>query len=214
MDGIVILISGRGSNLKAIYNTNLKNKIKCVISNRVDALGIEFAKNNGLNTEIIAHNSFESREEFENQLMISIDKYSPKLIVLAGFMRILGNNFVNKYRGKIINIHPSLLPAFPGANAPQYTVNANVKVSGASVHFVTDKVDFGPIIAQGVVRVEITDSPNDLANRILEIEHVLYPFVISKILLDEISIHNGKINLKKEADDTKFLGKYFNNIFY
>lgn len=214
MDGVIVLISGRGSNLKAIYNTNLKNIIKCVISNRDDAPGLQFAKDNNLNTEVIVSSKFNSREEFEKQLALIIDKYNPKLIVLAGFMRILSATFIHKYAGKIINIHPSLLPAFPGAHAAQLAINAKVKVSGATVHFVTEEVDAGSIIAQGIVQVNSTDSVNELADRILEVEHIIYPFVIKKILLNKISINKEQAVIEKEPEDEKNLGKHFYSIFY
>jgi len=215
MSGIVVLISGRGSNLAAICDAGLTTHIKCVISNRADAKGLEFAKNAGLNVAVIPHTNFSSREEFDQEVAEKIDSYNPELVVLAGFMRILSPWFISHYQNRIINIHPSLLPAFIGADAQSAALNAKVKVSGATVHFVTDNLDHGPIIAQGVVPAYLTDNRESLKNRILTLEHVIYPFAIHKILNKQITLeHTGSVIVNKDSMDSKWLKEFANHIFY
>lgn len=211
----VLLISGRGSNLKAICNTKLRSQIACVISNNPEAHGLEIAKNFGLKIHIINHREYNTREEFEKVLASTINLYSPKLIALAGFMRILTSWFVTQYPNKIINIHPSILPAFVGANAQKDALHAKVKISGATVHFVNEKLDHGPIIAQGIVNTEFDDDLEKLSSRILELEHHLYPFVIQKILDNQLKINsNGYVSVNKTETDQTNLGKFFNYTFY
>jgi phosphoribosylglycinamide formyltransferase 1 len=215
MSGIVVLISGKGSNLAAMCNAGLTSYIKCVISNKANAPGLEFAKSVGLNVTIIPHNKFASRESFDQDIAEIIDHYNPELIVLAGFMRILSPWFINHYHNKIINIHPSLLPSFIGATAQTDTLAARVKVSGATVHFVTDKLDHGPIIAQGVVPVNITDDIESIKKRILALEHTIYPFVIHKILNGQVKLDSmvGVI-INKDHTDNQWLKEFTNHIFY
>jgi phosphoribosylglycinamide formyltransferase-1 len=214
-NGIVVLISGRGSNLQAICEAGLTQHISCVISNNQEALGLEFARQQGLATHIINNKNFASREAFDHALRICIDQYAPRLVVLAGFMRILTASFVNHYADKIINIHPSLLPAFIGAKAQSCALNAKVKVSGVTVHFVTDKLDHGPIIAQGIVPVLPDDSEEDLSARILRLEHVIYPFVIQKLIADQVVIKQDlTVKVAKAKSDTEILGEYAQFIFY
>jgi phosphoribosylglycinamide formyltransferase 1 len=215
MQGIVVLISGRGSNLQAICAAQLKNQIKCVISNKADAKGLEFAKANGIPIQVIEHTKFTTRAEFDQTLAACVDEYKPQLIVLAGFMRILTPWFVNKYPQQIINIHPSILPAFIGAHAQAAAVAAKVKISGATVHFVTEQLDHGPIIVQGVVPVQYTDNTDDLSHRILDLEHIIYPFAIRKILAGQMRlIGKQEIFVDKLPDDEIHLGKYVNHVFY
>jgi phosphoribosylglycinamide formyltransferase-1 len=211
----VVLISGRGSNLHAICKAGLSAQIACVISNNPQALGLELAKQFNLTTHIINHKEFSTREKFDYKLASIIDTYNPKLIVLAGFMRILSSWFVSKYANCIINIHPSILPAFTGANAQADAVKARVKISGATVHFVTDKLDHGPIIAQGVAPTMADDTTTGLANRILQLEHIIYPFTIKKILQQKVSINpNGYVLVQKNIEDQNELGTFNNTIFY
>ncbi len=215
MDGIVILISGRGSNLAAICKNGLANQIKCVISNKADALGLNIAKEFNIPTEIIDHKPYKSRTEFDLNLSKTIDKYNPKIVVLAGFMRILSSYFVNHYLNRLINIHPSLLPAFIGINAQEQALSEKVKVSGVTVHYVTEQLDYGPIIAQGVVKVLPNDTSDSLSKRILEIEHIIYPFIISKILMNQTKIINQKyVEVISDENDTSILGKYQSQIYY
>lgn len=215
INDIVVLISGRGSNLKAICEAGLAKHIACVISNNSEADGLNIAKEYHIPTTVIDHKLYPTRENFDSKLSNIIDNFNPKLIVLAGFMRILTDNFVNHYLGKLINIHPSLLPSFIGKNAQADAFRSGVKLSGATVHFVTHVLDQGPIIAQGIVPVEINDTEETLAQRILALEHTLYPFVIKKFIDNQIIfLHNRMVNVNKAAQDSLVLGKYSQYIYY
>jgi len=180
---IVILISGQGSNMLAIANTAQKEnwgqtlgaRVACVISNRPGADGLLGAEALGLATKLIDHKQFESREAFDAALQIEIDRYLPALVVLAGFMRILTPRLVQNYAGRMVNIHPSLLPAFPGLNTHQRAIDAGCRFAGATVHQVTAELDHGPILAQAVVPVLPGDSAATLAARVQAQEHVIYP---------------------------------------
>ena len=191
---VVVLISGRGSNLKAILDAvthdSLPIAIRAVISNRPQAPGLQFAQAAGVPTVTLDHRSFPTREAFDTALAQTIDRYDPRLVVLAGFMRILGRDFIARYRGRLINIHPSLLPLFPGLDTHARAIAAGAKEHGATVHFVTDEVDGGPIIAQARVPVRPDDTPTTLAARVLEQEHRLLPqalrdFALGRLALDE-----------------------------
>ncbi len=176
---LVALISGRGSNLKAIIDANDPLiEIRAVISNRPDAKGLIYAQENGIPTEVLDHKQFATRKSFDTHLQTSIDHYQPKLIVLAGFMRILSSEFVAHYQGRLINIHPSLLPAFKGLNTHQQALEAGVKEHGASVHFVTEDLDAGPVIIQASVPVLPDDDSESLGARVLIEEHRIYPQAI------------------------------------
>jgi phosphoribosylglycinamide formyltransferase-1 len=186
---IVCLISGRGSNLEAILRTARDESwqarqihVAAVISNRPDARGLEVARTYGVSTLVLPHSGFASREAFDAALMEAIDRHQPALVVLAGFMRVLTPAFVARYRGRLLNIHPSLLPAFPGLNTHRRALDAGVRLHGATVHFVSDQLDSGPIVAQAAVPVWPDDSEPTLANRVLEQEHVLLPRCIRWIL--------------------------------
>ena len=183
---IVILISGRGSNMISIVNAitegSLPAKVAAVISNRPDAAGIEFAKQAGIDTAIIDHKSFASREDFDQAMAAKIDTYSPDLVVLAGFMRILTTEFVEHFANKLINIHPALLPKFKGMDTHQRAIDAGETEHGASVHFVTAELDAGPVILQARVPVLSDDTAETLAARVLEQEHKLYPAAINKLV--------------------------------
>lgn len=179
MNGIV-LISGGGSNLQSIIDSASKIdlSIRCVISNTPDAFGIKRAVNANIPTRVLDHTLYESRKAFDEVLMSTIDQHHSDIIILAGFMRILSNAFVDKYQGKLLNIHPSLLPKHPGLNTHQKAIDAKDVMHGASVHFVTRTLDGGPVIAQKEVKIIPEETVETLAARVLKQEHVLYPEVI------------------------------------
>ena len=187
---IVILISGRGSNMAAIahaaragrWQQRLGAQIACVISNRADATGLVTAAALGLPTEVVPHTAFDSRETFDIALQKAVDAYAPVLVVLAGFMRILSSGFVNHYAGRLINIHPSLLPAFAGLNTHQRALDAGCTVAGVTVHQVTTALDQGPILAQAVVPILPGDTAVALAQRVQAQEHVMYPQTVAALL--------------------------------
>lgn len=194
MKNIVILISGDGSNMAAIVQSaqsqnwakRLNAKVNAVISNKPDAKGLAIAKEHGITTAVVDHKAFahqaNPREAFDAALMIEIDKHQPHLVVLAGFMRILTPAFVAHYAGKMVNIHPSLLPAFAGLNTHQRALEAGCQFAGATVHQVTADLDHGPILAQAVVPVLPNDTPDTLAARVLSQEHLIYPNAIAQLL--------------------------------
>ncbi len=190
MKNIVILISGGGSNMAAIvraaqqqnWDTGLGARVAAVISNKADAKGLELARAQGIATEVLDHKQFDSREGFDTALAALIDQYDPALVVLAGFMRILTPGFVEHYAGRLLNIHPSLLPAFTGLHTHQRAIDAGCKFAGASVHQVTAELDVGPILDQAVVPVLPGDTADTLAARVLTQEHVLYPRAIAQWL--------------------------------
>jgi phosphoribosylglycinamide formyltransferase-1 len=197
--GIVVLISGRGSNLKsiieAVQNQQIPEKISCVISNRESAGGLQYAKDAGIPVEVVNDRDFPSRDEFDAELTKTIDRYHPKLVVLAGFMRILGGEFVKHYLGRLINIHPALLPDYPGLNTHERALQDGVERHGATVHFVTPEVDSGPIIIQRAVPVQPDDTEEHLAARVLEQEHVIYPKAIRWFVEGRLSIDGNDVLL-------------------
>ncbi len=178
MKSIVILISGRGSNMEAILGSALPLEVRAVISNRPDAHGLKTAAKLGVRAIAMDHKAYASREAFDEALAKQIDALKPDYIVLAGFMRILSEPFIKRYAKRIVNIHPSLLPAFPGLHTHKAAIDAGVKIHGATVHFVTPKLDYGPIISQVAVRVTPDDTEDSLAARVLAAEHQLYPQVL------------------------------------
>lgn len=190
MKNIVILISGGGSNMAAIvktaqtqdWATSLDARVAAVISNRADAAGLQWANEQGIDTTSLDHKKFNSREEFDQALMQQIDMHNPALLVLAGFMRILTPTFVAHYAGRLVNIHPSLLPAFTGLHTHQRALDAGCQFAGATVHQVTAELDVGPILAQAVVPILSADTAVTLAARVLTQEHLIYPQVIAKLL--------------------------------
>jgi phosphoribosylglycinamide formyltransferase-1 len=190
MRNIVILISGSGSNMAAIvraaeqgrWDQRLNARVAAVLSNRADAQGLYFAKDHGIATAVMDHKTFASREAFDAALMAEIDRYAPDLVVLAGFMRILTPGFVAHYAGRLLNIHPSLLPAFPGLNTHQRAIDAGCRFAGATVHQVTAELDHGAILAQAVVPVLSNDTPDTLAARVLSQEHLIYPQAVAQFL--------------------------------
>ena len=198
---VVVLISGSGSNLQKLIDASLVSnyKISAVISNRPDAFGLQRAERSNVPTRIVDHKSFESREAFDNFLANIIDEINPQLIVLAGFMRILGGDFVNRFSGKILNIHPSLLPKYPGINTHQRALDAGDTEHGASVHFVTPDLDGGPIIVRENVPIYKNDTAEALAARVLKKEHLIYPKVVSWFASGRLHMHKGKAIMDNEA---------------
>ena len=182
MKSIVILISGRGSNMESLLETvtagSLPVRLAAVISNRPEAKGLETASAKGITTRIVDHRQFDSREAFDSALASVIDEFAPDLVLLAGFMRILSDDFVRQYAGRLINIHPSLLPSFPGLHTHRRALAEGVKIHGCTVHFVTPELDHGPIIVQAAVPVLNDDDEVSLAARVLAVEHQVYPRVV------------------------------------
>jgi len=182
MKNIVILVSGRGSNMEAIVRAcdaeRWDARIAAVVSNRSEAGGLAFARARGIATAVVDHRAFADRAAFDAELGRVVESFDPDVIALAGFMRILGADFVQRFDGRLVNIHPSLLPAFPGLHTHRRALAAGCKVVGATVHFVTGELDHGPIIAQAVVPVRAGDSEESLAARVLVQEHRLYPLAI------------------------------------
>ena len=206
---IVVLISGGGSNLQAIIDAKLMGKlpvdIRAVISNVADAPGLARAQRVGITTEVIEHGQYDSREAFDAALQASIDSHQPELIILAGFMRLLNDDFVNHYRGRMLNIHPSLLPKFKGLNTHQRALDAyhegKLNKHGASVHFVTPELDGGPVILQAEVPVKNNDNAETLAARVLVREHQIYPRVIHWFAEGRLRLQDNKVIFDGKALD-------------
>jgi len=198
----VILISGSGSNLQAFIDQVSANEldlnISLVISNKADAFGLERASNAGIATDCINHRDYASRLEFDQALMARIDQATPDIVILAGFMRILTPEFVNHYANRLVNIHPSLLPKYPGVDTHQRAITAGDQWHGASIHFVVPEVDAGPIILQGQLAIGSGDTPESLQQRIHKIEHKLYPLAVKWFTQGRLSLSNGKILLDGE----------------
>jgi phosphoribosylglycinamide formyltransferase-1 len=192
---IVVLISGRGSNMEAIVRAGLPAKVAAVISNRPDAAGLKLAAQAGVDTQVVDERAFASREAFEGELATAIDRRSPDLVALAGFMRVLGADFVRRYSGKLLNIHPSLLPAFPGLHTHRRALQEGVKLHGCTVHFVTPQVDHGPIVVQAAVPVRAGDTEAALAARVLRQEHRIYPLALRWFLEDRLVVENGLVRV-------------------
>ena len=195
MKRIVILISGRGSNMEAIVDACAAEAwpatVAAVVSNRPEARGLQFAASRGIATHVVDHKQYDTREAFDAELARAIDAYAPDVVVLAGFMRILTARFVEYYAGRLVNIHPSLLPAFPGLHTHQRAIDAGCKLAGATVHFVTAELDHGPIILQAVEPVHPDDTEDTLSQRILAKEHVIYPRAVRWIVSDQLDVNNG-----------------------
>ena len=179
---LVILISGTGSNMEALIRACSTGEVDArtvaVISNKPDAGGLAIADNAGIDTDVVDHRGFPDRETFDNALAERIEAYQPDLVILAGFMRILTTGFVRRFSGRLMNIHPSLLPKYPGLNTHKRAIEAADSEAGATVHFVTEQLDGGPAIVQGRVPVLADDTPASLANRVLAVEHRLYPLAV------------------------------------
>ena len=206
---IVVLISGRGTNLGAVLRTaadeqwdeRLGARVAAVISNRAEAGGLQFARAAGIPCHVVSHTEYESREAFDDALARIIDRYSPALVVLAGFMRVLTAGFVRRYEGRLVNIHPSLLPLFPGLHTHRQALAAGVRVHGATVHFVSHDVDGGAIIAQAAVPVLPNDDENALADRVLAQEHRLLPRAVRLLLEERVRFENGRVVLHDVGDE-------------
>ncbi len=192
MKNIVILISGRGSNMQVLIDTKLNCRIAAVISSRADAGGLAFAQARGIPTAIVAHKDHPDRERFDAALLAEIDRFRPDFVVLAGFMRILTEKFVTHYTGRLINIHPSLLPAYTGMHTHARALHDGVKIHGCTVHFVTPDLDHGPIIIQAAVPVLDDDTEQSLSARVLHEEHRIYPQAVRWLC-------SGKIELSMEG---------------
>lgn len=201
MKTIVILISGRGSNLEALLRAELPCRVGAVISNRPDARGLEIARSRGIGTVVVDHRDFRSREAFDHALRDQIDPHSPDLVVLAGFMRVLGQEFVAAYQGRMMNIHPSLLPAFPGLSTHRRALEAGVRVHGCTVHFVTPNLDNGPVVIQAAVPVLEDDDEERLAARVLAQEHVIYPQAVRWFVEGRARLESGgRVRVAAGAD--------------
>jgi len=201
MQRIVILISGRGSNMEAIVQRCAEQgwpaQVVAVVSNRPDAAGLAWAAARGIVTAVVDHNAYADREAFDAELARAIDAHDPQLVVLAGFMRVLGAAFVQRYAGRLLNIHPSLLPAFPGLHTHRRALQAGCKAVGATVHFVTPELDHGPIVMQSVVPVRAGDDEHALAARVLATEHVIYPQAVRWFVEGKLRVEGG---LVRQAD--------------
>ncbi|PYF84311.1 MULTISPECIES: phosphoribosylglycinamide formyltransferase [Marinomonas] len=198
---IVVLISGSGSNLQALIDQSLQGKLKtkicAVISNKADAYGLERAKNAGIPTHTLSHKSFNSREEFDSELQALIDQYQPKLVVLAGFMRILTEAFAKHYDGRMLNIHPSLLPKFKGLDTHQRAIDANEKEHGVSVHFVSPELDAGAVILQASTEIAEEETAETLAKKVHALEHIIYPLAVKWFSEERLTFQDGKAFLDK-----------------
>jgi len=199
MKNIVILISGRGSNMEAVVRAAKAEqwpaRIAAVISNRADAQGLVFAAEHGIATAVVANKDYASRAEFDAALQLVIDGFAPDLVVLAGFMRILTEPFVEHYAGRMLNIHPSLLPLFPGMATHRQALDAGVTEHGATVHFVTAELDHGPAVASATVPVLPGDTEDSLSARVLVQEHLLYPRAIRLFIDDKLSVEHGQVRV-------------------
>ncbi len=198
MTRTVVLLSGRGSNFKALLDADLPVRFTAAISNRPDAAGLDHARERGIPAIALDHKRFSSREAFDDALAIEIDKAGADLIVLAGYMRILTKPFVERYAGRLINIHPSLLPSFPGLHTHESALNEGVKIHGCTVHFVTPELDHGPIIIQAAVPVLPDDTPNSLAARVLAQEHRIYPQAVRWFAEGKLTISEGRVNVRED----------------
>jgi phosphoribosylglycinamide formyltransferase 1 len=195
MKSIVILISGRGSKMEAIVGSGLPARVAAVISNRADAAGLKFAAQSGIPAKVVDEREHASRGAFDAALETAIERHSPDLVALAGFMRILGGDFVRHYSGRMVNIHPSLLPAFPGLHTHRRALQEGVKLHGCTVHFVTPQVDHGPIIAQAAIPVHPRDTEATLAARVLHQEHRVYPLALRWFVEGRLAVENGIVRV-------------------
>ena len=193
MKSAVILISGRGSNMRSIVEARTGLDVKAVISNRPEAAGLAWASAQGIPAQVVDHRESPTREAFDDRLAAAIDRHAPDLVLLAGYMRILGDGFVRRYERRMLNIHPSLLPAFPGLHTHRRALAAGVKLHGATVHVVTTALDDGPIVIQGAVPVLAGDTEEALAARVLQVEHRIYPQAVRWFLEDRIEFTAGDV---------------------
>lgn len=202
---VVVLLSGRGSNFQAIVEATLPIDIVVVISNRPHAAGLAFAREHGLKTVALDHTVHAEREAFDVQLADEIERHQPDLVVLAGYMRILSPAFINRFEGRLLNIHPSLLPMFPGLKTHERALAEGVKIHGCTVHFVTAQLDHGPIVIQAAVPVRADDTATTLAARVLMQEHQIYPQAIRWFAEGKLVNNDGCVNLKGDLTSQSVL---------
>ena len=194
MKNIVILISGRGSNMQAIVNADIPDaNIAAVLSNNETAAGLAWAAERGITTDSLNHKNFDSRLAFDQAMMEKIDAYQPDLVVLAGFMRILTPEFCAHYENRLINIHPSILPSFTGLHTHERALEAGCRVAGCTIHFVTPELDCGPIISQGIVPILDGDTADDVAARVLTVEHQLFPQAVADFVAGRLKIEGNRV---------------------
>lgn len=207
MKNIVILISGRGSNMQAIVNAAIPDaRIAAVLSNSETAAGLAWAAERGIATDSLNHKDFPSRLAFDQAMMEKIDAYQPDLVVLAGFMRILTPEFCAHYQNHLINIHPSILPAFTGLHTHERALEAGCRVAGCTIHFVTPELDCGPIISQGIVPILDSDTPDDVAARVLTVEHRLFPQAVADFVAGRLKIEGNRVfNSARNAEGQTLL---------
>ncbi|MGF6636078.1 phosphoribosylglycinamide formyltransferase [Paraburkholderia sp. MM6662-R1] len=210
MKKLVILISGRGSNMEAIVRACASEgwpaRVAAVIANRPDAAGLAFAASHGIATVVVDHRQFPDRDSFDAALAEQIDAIAPDLVVLAGFMRVLTERFVDHYAARMLNVHPSLLPSFPGLKTHQQALDAGVRFHGASVHFVTSKLDHGPIVLQSAVPVEAGDTAQTLAARVLATEHIIYPRAVRWFVEGRLALDGSRVTLTPSEPQWLFAG--------
>ena len=208
MKRIVILLSGRGSNMQAIVEACAAEgwpaEVVAVVSNKADAAGLAWATQRGIATAVVDHRGHPDRETYDAELARVIDGYAPDLLVLAGFMRILSAGFVRHYEGRLLNVHPSLLPAFPGLHTHRRAIEQGCKLAGATVHFVTAELDHGPIVAQAAVPVLPGDDEASLSARVLEREHVIYPLAVRWFVEDRLLLADGRVSQRDGAPQHLF----------
>lgn len=207
MKNIVILISGRGSNMQAIVNAGIPDvRIAAVLSNNATVAGLAWAAERGIPTDSLNHKDFASRGAFDQAMMEKIDAYQPDLVVLAGFMRILTPEFCTRYEGRLMNIHPSILPSFTGLHTHERALAAGCRVAGCTIHFVTSELDCGPIISQGVVPIFDNDTADDIAARVLKVEHRLFPQAVADFAAGRLKIEGNRvINSRNQPEDRPLL---------
>ncbi len=197
MKRIVTLVSGRGSNMQAIHAACVQQgwpaAVVAVVSNRPGAGALDYAAAQGITTAVVDHRAYPSRDTFDDALAAAVDGFRPDLLVLAGFMRILGAAFVRRYEGRMLNIHPSLLPAFPGLHTHRRALEAGCQAAGATVHFVTPELDHGPIVMQSVVPVRPGDDEHRLADRVLATEHSIYPLAVRWFVEGKLAVADGRV---------------------
>jgi phosphoribosylglycinamide formyltransferase-1 len=210
MKKLVILISGRGSNMEAIMRACASEgwpaRVAAVIADRPDAAGLAFAASHGIATAVVDHRQYPDRDRFDAALAEQIDAIAPDLVVLAGFMRVLTERFVDHYAGRMLNVHPSLLPSFPGLKTHQQALEAGVRFHGASVHFVTSKLDHGPIVVQSAVPVEAGDTAQTLAARVLATEHIIYPRAVRWFVEGRLALDGSRVTLTPSEPQWLFAG--------
>ncbi|NML29288.1 phosphoribosylglycinamide formyltransferase [Paraburkholderia antibiotica] len=210
MKKLVILISGRGSNMEAIVRACASEgwpaQVAAVIANRPDAAGLAFAASHGIATAVVDHRQFPDRDSFDAALAEQVDAFAPDLVVLAGFMRVLTARFVDHYAGRMLNVHPSLLPSFPGLKTHQQALDAGVRLHGASVHFVTSQLDHGPIVVQSAVPVVAGDTAATLAGRVLATEHIIYPRAVRWFVEGRLALDGLRVTLTPSEPQWLFAG--------